>query len=149
MLRNVTQCYAGLLMKCRFTHVYAILRMLRMLRMITLIYACYAMNTQCLRNVYAMFTQFLRAYSTIIYALLRNLTHVLQYYACLRMFTHDMQALRINHASITHQLRNDYAMTTQYSLGDHYAAITQNCVMITQYYTVLRMLRSVTHRATC
>ncbi len=57
--------------------------------------------------------------------MLRKITHVTQYYAELRMFTHDTQALRMNNASITHQLRNDYAMDHRYSLSDHYTVVTQ------------------------
>ncbi len=60
MLRNVTHDYACLLTLPKFTHVNTILHMLSMLYMITLIYTCYAMNTQWLRNNYAMITQFLR-----------------------------------------------------------------------------------------
>jgi hypothetical protein len=67
------------------TTFYANLRnpthVLHMLRMITLISACYTIHTQGLRKDYAMTMHRLRnnfAYSTIVYALLRNHTHVTQ-----------------------------------------------------------------------
>ena len=81
--------------------------MLRMLRMITLIYACNAMNTQWLRNDYAMITHivpsFTHCYAILhmlrnCYAILRMLRNVTQHYAGLRMihrFTHVYAILRM------------------------------------------------------
>ena len=75
--------------------------------------------------------------------MLRSITQVYAWYANI---THE---LRKHYATITQRLRNDYAIVLRWPLRSDYAAITQNCVMITQCYAVLRMLRSVTHRATC
>ncbi len=79
MLRNATQFYAGLR---RFTQVYAGLRNISHVTHVTHDYADLLMlrnEYQWLRNYYAIITQWLcndYAYSTIIYALLRNITHV-------------------------------------------------------------------------
>ncbi len=82
--------------------------------------------------------------------MLRNVT---QNYAKLRMirkhYAWITQELRINYATITQRLHNGSSIFLKWPLRSDYAAITQNCVMITQCYAVLRMLHSVTHRATC
>ena len=74
------------------------------------------------------------AYSTIIYALLRNITHVMQLlrnithvtqcYAALRRFTHDTQIYAGLH-NITHvtHVTHDYADLRM--LHNQYAMITQ------------------------
>ena len=85
-----------------------------------------------------MFTQYLRRVYALITHCYAGTTHVTQYYACYA----DLCMLRNLYAGITQSLRRHYAVITQ-SLGHlplsgNYAAITQNCVLVTQGYAVIR-----------